>query len=60
MKTLLNKATYYENSAYINSQDVQEYADRSGQDFDDAFNDLEQELSEYDFIEEDRQFCWIF
>lgn len=53
MKTLLEKVSYYKNSAYVYVQDVEAYASRENKSLEDAFNDLEQEIWEYDFVEEE-------
>lgn len=60
MKTLLSKVDYYKNSAYVYVQDVEAYASREGKNFDDAFNDLEQEIPEFDFVEEEKDGRLIF
>jgi hypothetical protein len=60
MKTLLRKVSYFGTSASINSKDVQDYANRTNKDFDDAFNDLEQELHLFDFVEEEKDGRLIF
>lgn len=60
MKTLLSKVNYFDTSASINSNDIQEYANITNKSFDDAFNDLEQEIFEYDFVEEEKDRRLIF
>ena len=60
MKTLLEKVSYYENSAYVYLQDVEAYASRENKSLEDAFNDLEQELEKYDFVEMEKDERMIF
>lgn len=42
----------YADGAYISRKEVEKYAERTKQDFRGAFNDLEQEMSAYIFVEE--------
>lgn len=60
MKTLLSKVDYYKNSAYVYVQDVEAYASRENKRLEDAFNDLEQEIWGYDFVEEEKDGRLIF
>lgn len=58
--TLLDKVTYYKDSAYINEEDLKEYAEEKGIETADAFTELEQELLDYEFIEEENDGRMIF